>query len=164
MDYTAEKYSAEKYSAENYTAGNYTAGFPPLLGGGGAKRRGGGGGKKKFLFSFKKVNSLFFLPPPPTGTPPSRRRRSYAGCLRNLNQQDKPFFTLVVKKTPRSTSTKSFACESQFFHAVFLKKRDVFLIISHWHPFYLLLMHFPYCAGRNAGHNFPYEKGDVLRI
>lgn len=52
-------------------------------------------------------------------------------CLRNLNQQDKPFFTLVVKKTPRSTSTKSFACESQFFHAVFLKKRDVFLIISH---------------------------------
>ena len=23
-------------------------------------------------------------------------------------------------------------------------------------------MHFPYCAGRNAGHNFPYEKGDVL--
>ena len=111
-----------------------------------------------------KVKSLFFLPPPPTGTPPSRRRRSYAGCLRNLNQQDKPFFTLVVKKTPRSTSTKSFACESQFFHAVFLKKRDVFLIISHWHPFYLLLMHFPYCAGRNAGHNFPYEKGDVLRI
>ena len=84
--------------------------------------------------------------------------------LRNLNQQDKPFFTLVVKKTPRSTSTKSFACESQFFHAVFLKKRDVFLIISHWHPFYLLLMHFPYCAGRNVGHNFPYEKGDVLRI
>lgn len=41
---------------------------------------------------------------------------------------------------------------------------DVFLIISHWHPFYLLLMHFPYCAGRNVGHNFPYEKGDVLRI
>ena len=104
------------------------------------------------------------LPPPPTGTPPSRRRRSYAGCLRNLNQQDKPFFTLVVKKTPRSTSTKSFACESQSFYAVLLKKRDVFLIISHWHPFYLLLMHFPYCAGRNAGHNFPYEKGDVLRI
>jgi len=84
--------------------------------------------------------------------------------LAKLESPRKTLFPLGVKKTPRSTSTKSFACESQFFHAVFLKKRDVFLIISHWHPFYLLLMHFPYCAGRNAGHNFPYEKGDVLRI
>ena len=70
----------------------------------------------------------------------------------------------MVKNTPRSNRWKVLACESQSFYAVLLKKRDVFLIISHWHPFYLLLMHFPYCAGRNAGHNFPYEKGDVLRI